>query len=125
MDNYVSTVASKPRKIGTVEKPRVEANMATTISTGLSEVRETHRVSITRLSVATGVSAAVIFVLCWIGTFVPFSSPTHAYIGLFTNADISSGVALYEGTCWSFVFGLIVGAVFALIYNATAPLGRR
>lgn len=81
--------------------------------------------SVARLSVATGVSAAAIFVLCWIGTFVPFSSPTHAYIGLFTNADYSSATALFQGTCWSLLFGLIVGAVFSLIYNATAPLGRR
>ena len=99
--------------------------MTTVIPTALTEAREAHRVSVTRLSVATGVSAAVILVLCWIGTFVPFSSPTHAYIGLFTNADYSSATALFEGFCWSLLFGLIVGAVFALIYNATAPLGRR
>lgn len=67
----------------------------------------------------------MVLVLCWIGTFVPFSSPTHAYIGLFTNADHSSATALFQGVCWSFAFGLIVGAVFALIYNATASIGRR
>lgn len=99
--------------------------MATVVPTALSEARDVHQLSVTRLSVTTGVSAAAIFVLCWIGTFIPFSSPTHAYIGLFTNADYSSATALFQGTCWSLLFGLIVGAVFALIYNATAPLGRR
>lgn len=99
--------------------------MATVAPAALADVPEAHRVSVIRLSVATGVSAAVIMVLCWIGTFVPFSSPTHAYIGLFTNAEYSSATALFQGVCWSFAFGLIVGAVFALIYNATAPLGRR
>ena len=99
--------------------------MATAIPTALTDVPEANRVSIIRLSVAAGVSAAVILVLCWIGTFVPFSSPTHAYIGLFTNADYNSATALSQGVCWSFAFGLIVGAVFALIYNATASLGRR
>lgn len=99
--------------------------MATVVPTALDEVREAHRVSVTRLSVATGASAAVILVLCWIGTSVPFSGPTHAYIGLFTKADYRSGTALFEGLCWSALFGLIVGAVFAVIYNATAPLGRR
>ena len=98
--------------------------MATVVPTALTQGREAHRLSVTRLSVATGVSAAVILVLCWIGTFVPFSSPTHAYIGLFTNADYSSATALFQGVCWSFAFGLIVGAVFALIYNATASLAR-
>ena len=99
--------------------------MATVVPTALTQTREVHTLSVTRLSVATGVSAGVILVLCWIGTFVPFSSPTHAYIGLFTDADYSSVTALFEGFCWSLLFGLIVGAVFALIYNATAPLGRR
>ena len=99
--------------------------MATAFPTAFTAVPEAHKVSIIRLSVAAGVSAAVIFVLCWIGTFVPVSSPTHAYIGLFTNADYSSATALLQGVCWSFAFGLIVGAVFALIYNATAPVGRR
>lgn len=99
--------------------------MATVATTALTEAREAHRLSVTRLSAATGVSAAVIFVLCWIGTFLPFSSPTHAYIGLFTNADYSSATALFQGTCWSLLFGLLAGAVFALVYNATSPLGRK
>ena len=99
--------------------------MATAIPTALTEASGAHRVSVIRLSVAAGGSAAVIFVLCWIGTFVSFSSPTHAYIGLFTNAEYSSATALFQGVCWSFAFGLIVGAVFALIYNVTAPLGRQ
>ena len=99
--------------------------MATVVPNAPAEAREAHRLSVTQLSVATGVSAAVILVLCWLGTFVPFSSPTHAYISLFTNADYSSATALFEGFCWSLLFGLIVGAVFALIYNATAPLGCR
>lgn len=99
--------------------------MATVASTVLTHLPEAHRVSVVRLSVATGASAAVILVLCWIGTFVPISSPTHAYIGLFTNAGYNSATALFQGVCWSFAFGLIVGAVFALMYNATALLGRR
>lgn len=99
--------------------------MATAHPTSLAEARETHTLSVARLAITGAVTAAVIFVLCWLGTFVPFSSPTHAYITLFTNADISSGLALAGGTCWSFLFGLIVGAVFALIYNATALLAGK
>jgi hypothetical protein len=78
-----------------------------------------------RLLFAGGVTATVVFVLCWIGTIIPLSSPTHAYIGLFTTADINSGQALAEGTLWSLLFGALVGAAFALIYNATAALDRR
>jgi hypothetical protein len=78
-----------------------------------------------RLAVASAITAAAIFVLCWLGTFVQFASPTHTYISLFTKAAISSSLALAEGTCWSLLFGLMAGAVFALVYNATAPLSRR
>jgi predicted small integral membrane protein len=99
--------------------------MATVHPGSLIDERPSHSLSVVRLSAATGITAAVILLLCWLGTFVPFSSPTHAYISLFTNAEISSGLALAEGICWSLVFGLIVGAVFALIYNAAAPLGRK
>lgn len=99
--------------------------MATAHPPSLTQERDAHALSIARLAITGAVTAAIIFVLCWLGTFVPFSSPTHAYITLFTNADISSGVALAGGTCWSFLFGLIVGAVFALIYNATAALAGK
>lgn len=96
-----------------------------TKSTTLAETDRGHIVSVIRFLVAGGLTAAFVFVLCWVGTFVPFSSPTHAYISLFTNADMTSGRALAEGTLWSLLFGALVGAAFALIYNATAPLGRR
>jgi hypothetical protein len=99
--------------------------VATAHPGSLIEAKESHSLSIARLAVTTGITAAVIFVLCWLGTFVAFSSPTHAYITLFTTADISSALALVGGTCWSLLFGLIVGAVFAFIYNASAPLARR
>jgi hypothetical protein len=101
-----------------------EVVMAATV-TVLAEARQIHRLSIARLFVAGGVTASVIFVLCWLGTFIPFSSPTHAYISLFTPADIASVTALIEGTVWSLLFGALSGALFALIYNATAPLVRR
>ena len=82
-------------------------------------------VSVKRMIVTGGATAAIAFVLCWIGTFIPFASPTHAYVSLFTPADISSVDALMEGTLWSLLFGALVGGLFALIYNATSPLDRR
>lgn len=99
--------------------------MATASTASLSEGERGHTLNAMRLIIAGGVTAAVVFILCWMGTFIPFSSPTHGYISLFTNADISSGLALAEGTCWSLLFGALVGAAFALIYNATAALDRK
>ena len=84
----------------------------------------THRIGVLRLALAGAITAAAVFVLCWLGTFIPFSSPTHAYIGLFTPAEMSSVAALAQGICWSFLFGGLSGAVFAAVYNALGPLER-
>lgn len=94
----------------------------------ISQVGESgagHQASITRLGVTGGVTAAIIFLICWIGTYIPFSSPTHAYIGLFTTAPPSSLEALGEGAFWSALFGAMSGGLFALAYNIAAPLDRR
>lgn len=99
--------------------------MATTSSSSLPERARLHTLSVARLAIAGGLTAGLVFVMCWLGTFIPFSSPTHAYISLFTNADTSSGLALAQGTCWSLLFGGLVGGLFALIYNATAALERK
>jgi len=98
--------------------------MATTSTAAMGDVDRRHSLSVIRLIVATGLTAAVVFILCWLGTAIPFASPTHAYIGLFTNAEARSGRALAEGSCWSFL-GALVGGAFALIYNATAALDRK
>jgi hypothetical protein len=87
--------------------------------------QSTHRIGVVRLAATGGVGAAVIFVLCWLGTFIPFASPTHAYIGLFTLADMQSGAALLEGSFWSLLFGGLSGALIAAIYNLFAGLERR
>lgn len=83
------------------------------------------RLGVVRLVASGGLAAAVIFMLCWIGTFIPFSSPTHAFIGLFTTEPMSSVNALLEGGLWSLLFGALSAAVFAMIYNALAGLDRR
>jgi len=85
----------------------------------------THRLDVLRLTLTGAITAAVVFVLCWLGTFVPFSSPTHAYISLFTPAEISSGAALAQGLCWSFLFGGLSGAVLAVVYNMLGSIDRR
>lgn len=85
----------------------------------------TGRIGVVRLGVAGGISAVLIFILCWLGTFIPMSSPTHAYISLFTTARPDSVAALAEGGLWSLLFGLLSGAVFAFVYNLCAGLDRR
>lgn len=99
--------------------------MATISTASPTNEARGHRLDVRRLVAAGGLTAAAVFVLCWIGMFIPFSSPTHAYIGLFTTADARSALALAEGTAWSMLFGALVGGLFAIIYNATASIGRR
>ena len=95
---------------------------ATAISPATSSTGRT--IGVTRLIVAGGLTAVVAFALCWLGTFVPFSSPTHAYISLFTTAPVNSATALIEGAMWSLLFGALVGGLFAVIYNLTSGLDR-
>jgi hypothetical protein len=88
------------------------------------EASHIHRIAVLRLALTGAITAALVFFLCWLGTFIPFSSPTHAYIGIFTPADPNSVGALAQGVCWSFLFGGLSGAVLAAVYNALAPLER-
>lgn len=75
---------------------------------------------------ATGaISAPAFFILCWLGAFLPVGPATHAYLALFTNAEITSVAALLEGILWSLAFGLVLGTIVALAYRATAGLERR
>lgn len=89
------------------------------------EQHSTSHIGVLRLAATIGVGSALIFVLCWLGTFISFSSPTHAYIGLFTLADTQSVRALTEGTIFSLLFGLVSGSIIALLYNLFAGLDRR
>jgi hypothetical protein len=99
--------------------------MSTAPDTILREGEAVQTLSVIRVLVAAGLSAAVVFLLCWIGASLPYDTPTHAYIGLFTSADYASGQALAEGLSWSVLFGGVIGATFALVYNASAYFGRR
>jgi hypothetical protein len=83
------------------------------------------RVSVSRLGFTGGVTAALVFVLCWLGTFVPFSSPTHAYISLFTALGVNTPEALIEGSLWSLLFGGFGAAIFAIVYNFFEGLESR
>ena len=96
-----------------------------TVSSASSPDRQIRTLNVVQVLVAGGLTASIVFLLCWVGAFLPYTSPTHAYIGLFTTAEYTSEQALAEGFCWSLLFGGLVGAVFALVYNVAGRLGRR
>lgn len=84
-----------------------------------------HRLSVARLAVAGAITAAVMFILCWLGALLPFPGLTYEYVELFSGMRAVSFGALLYGSVWSLFFGGIGGAVFALIYNYTAALDRK
>lgn len=89
------------------------------------EQRSTSHIGVIRLAATIGVGSALIFVFCWLGTFITFGSPTHAYVGLFTLADAQSVQALVEGSIYSLLFGILFGGIIAALYNLFAGLDRR
>ncbi len=82
------------------------------------------RLAIRQLTVAGAATAAVLFLLCWVGTVFAFVSAPHAYIGLFTDAPANSVQALWQGLVWSALFGGLAAAVFAIAFNLAAGLRR-
>jgi len=80
------------------------------------------KIGVLRLALTGAITAGAFFALCWIGLFIPFGSPTHAYLGLFTNAEMTSTTALFQGLCWSVIFGGLLGGLTAFVYNALSVL---
>lgn len=69
---------------------------------------------------AVGLSLALValFIVCAVVQLIaPNIQATHAWIGLFTTAELPSLRAWIEGILFSVVFGLIAGAIFVLGYN--------
>ena len=78
------------------------------------------KASVVRIALTGALASSVFFVICWIGAFIPAGPATHMYIELFTDAEVSSGLALLQGVCWSLLFGLIAGTLIAFFYNMLA-----
>lgn len=98
--------------------------MATSIESvgAKSAERKVRKIGVLRLALTGAITAGVFFALCWIGLFLPFGSPTHAYLALFTNAEMTSAAALVQGLCWSVAFGALLGGMSAFFYNALSVL---
>lgn len=84
-----------------------------------------HLLGYRRLAASGGLTALALFLACWVAAQIPAFGATHAYISLFTKAEMASRSALMEGSAWSLIFGAFASTLFAVIYNITAPLARR
>jgi hypothetical protein len=83
------------------------------------------RLSLVRLGATGAVSAALFYVLCWIGALISPTGASHMYLRLFASAELTSGAALAEGVIWSLGFGIIAGVLVAFFYNLFEGLDRR
>ena len=86
---------------------------------------EQRTLDVAHLLITGAATAVVIFVVCWLGTLVPRANPSHVYIGLFTNFEAGTSLALIDGSVWSLLFGGLTAALFAVVYNAAGKLVRR
>ena len=77
------------------------------------------RASPSRLAIAGGVTIAILFALCWLGTVVLPQGPSHMFIALFTAAPVGSLAALIVGGSTALVFGALGGGLLAWSYNLT------
>lgn len=77
------------------------------------------RVSSARLAIAGGVTVAILFALCWLGTVILPQGPSHSFVTLFTVAPAGTIGALIVGSSTALVFGALGGGLLAWSYNLT------
>ena len=94
------------------------------MATTAREFSGARRLNVLRVALATSLSTMTFVVLCWIGARIGFGPAGHMFLSAYSPAEVTSVTALLAGLCWSFGGGLVIGAIYALIYNALAPLER-
>jgi hypothetical protein len=84
-----------------------------------------HRLGAIRLAMTGALFMGLFYILCWTGAAIGIVPVTHMYLNLFSDAQMPSTAMLLEGSAWSVLFGLLAGALIAVIYNALSALDRR
>lgn len=74
--------------------------------------------SIAAFGWAISIALVVLFIICLvIAIAAPNWNVSHAWIGLFSTAPMTSARVWIEGIGYSFIFGWITAAVIGLVYN--------
>ncbi|AMS43240.1 hypothetical protein N7E70_021485 [Aminobacter sp. NyZ550] len=90
----------------------------------MTDIVNRRTLSMLGLAMAASAALIVLFVLCaLVGVLFPSLQVTHAWVGLFTLAPVTSPQAWLEGIFFSLVFGIIAGAIVAAVHNAVAARG--
>ena len=67
---------------------------------------------------AMSLALIVLFVMCLVFAIaIPSWNVSHAWVGLFSTAPMTSARVWIEGVVYSFGFGWIAAAVIGLVYN--------
>lgn len=94
-----------------------------TVSPALQR-RSTAQLNVLLVALTTSLAIVAFVLICWIGVRLGLGPGTHMFISVFSDADVGSTAALIAAISWSFFGGGLIGAIFALIYNALAGLNR-
>ncbi len=90
----------------------------------MTDIVNRRTLSMLGLAIAASVALIVLFVLCaLVGVLFPNLQVTHAWVGLFTLAPVTSPQAWLEGIFFSLVFGIVAGSIVAAVHNAVAARG--
>lgn len=91
------------------------------MATAVSADAKFARLNVARCAFTGAAVLIVLFVLCWTTAAAGVLNASHAFISLFTPAEVSSFAALIEGALWALGFGALV----ATFYNIFRFAGRR
>ncbi|WP_332689214.1 hypothetical protein [Devosia sp.] len=90
----------------------------------MTDIANRRTLSMLGLAIAASVALIVLFVLCaLVGVLFPNLQATHAWVGLFTLAPLTSPQAWLEGIFFSLAFGIVIGSIVAAVHNAIAARG--
>lgn len=90
----------------------------------MTDIVNRRTLSMLGLAIAASVALIVLFVLCsLVGVLFPNLQVTHAWVGLFTLAPVTSPQAWLEGIFFSLAFGIVTGSIVAAVHNAVAARG--
>jgi hypothetical protein len=94
-------------------------------TTARSAAPHPHRLGATGLAVTGALLMGLFYILCRGGAALGIVPVSNLYLQLFSDAPMPSTAMLVEGVSWSVAFGLLAGALIALLYNALGSLDRR
>lgn len=83
-----------------------------------------HTLSLSQCAITSGLTLGLVFALCWAAAAAGYLPGAHMFISLFTAQPVDSTSALGVGLMFSLGSGLVIGAIWALVYNAFAFLQR-